>query len=257
MVARAARLIPTVGLLAALLTASAAAADGAKASAPPAAPYLPLAPGNRWTFLNGAAFADVGAQTIACSCPIAGRSVERIDAIGPSGIYLSSLYFGRGPWSPGGLQGRVMTYLVGSSADRGRTVVLTYQSTDGGVLGYPAIDDRPVAGETLTLLNHDGTTNEQTVVLSAGGRLATRNGDVQDVAAARLTARATSLVLAFARGVGFASMSYGGGNTALAAFAAATAPTSAPIAPGGEPARAVNGDGLTAAARVIDAVIRQ
>ncbi|MBV9438571.1 MAG: hypothetical protein JOZ24_01120 [Candidatus Eremiobacteraeota bacterium] len=255
MAARYEWIVPAVGLFAALLLplASPAVAQPAAASAA-ALPYLPLAAGNRWRLRSGAVLDDAGAQTIACTCSIAGRAAERIDASSPGGNYLSSLFFTRGPWSPGSLDGRTLTYLVGSSADRGNTLVLAYQSADGRILGYPAIDDRAVPGEALTLLNHDGTTNEQSIVLTTGERLTTDSGVLLDVASARLSAGGTSVVFAFARGVGFASFAYAGGTTNLAAYALAPPPATSAVAAA---VRAVPGDGLAAAGRVVDALIRQ
>jgi hypothetical protein len=184
------------------------------------AAYLPLLSGNTWTFASGTAILDAGAVTLSCSCPQNGKTFEEHD-ISVSGVYGGSWIIGKGQWPAGSLAGHTVTYLVGDSTDRGLTIALMPESTDGTVPGFPLLDDAPAAGETFTLTS--GGSSATTAIASVGGTQNYGNGQIiDDIARVVVTGGGLSspiMALSAAKGVGYTSVpGPSGGMTTLVSF---------------------------------------
>ena len=177
--------------------------------------FLPLSPGNTWTFSSGGKIVDTGTGTLACNCAYSGGKIESHDLLTPSGTYGGTFYYAK----KSGLQGSgsLITYLVGISTDHGQTIQLAGSATtnSGGVIpGLGIMDDSPSASETFT--DQVGDTSTITTV----NQTVTYNGSTytQNATDSISGAGFSSIVFVFARGVGYTSFSYQGQTTTLRSF---------------------------------------
>ena len=170
--------------------------------------YLPLSPGNSWTFQNGVVINDVATGTFSCQCPGNNAPIEQLDAQDSSGTYIASLYFSRQ---------NNLTTLIGIATVQGGSISTTSTTTYPD--GIPVMDDNPTAGETWGPDEYGDTSTitavGQTVTLGNGQQavnVATDSLTVQGIPQATLTWQ-------FAQGIGFVSLSSNTyGNTTLNTF---------------------------------------
>jgi hypothetical protein len=169
--------------------------------------YLPLLAGNTWTFQSGGKITDGGPIALVCSCPINNKAVERLNLTAPDGTFAGALYFAKGPWPSAPSANHRITYLVGVRTATATSITPAYQSTNGSIPGYPAMDDTPTNGEVLglgTMTPSDPTT---VTIQGVGATQAYGSNQViANMATGTITQQGTT-VFAFilAQGVGFAS----------------------------------------------------
>jgi hypothetical protein len=182
--------------------------------------YLPLAPGNVWTFDTGGSFRDLGSGTLLCGgCAIQGVTIEAVAIVSPSGTQTGIFYYAKGVYPSGTLAGRNITYLTGISNDGGNTILLTAYSLDGRIPGLGAIDDSPTPGEYFSFVSGAYNASATAAINSVGGAQSYQNTTIANVALTTLSSPAiTPINFGFAQGVGFTSLSYQGQTTKLTSF---------------------------------------
>jgi hypothetical protein len=169
--------------------------------------YMPVRPGNSWTFTSGGKMVDAAPGTIVCNCTLNGTRYERIDLFDPTGAYGSSLLFTKYADASNG--GVLTTALVGTSTDRGITIAPFLSGR------MPVMNDAPVSGFVYQL--NGGTST----ITSAGQVMGLPDGrSIRNVANNTVSAPATlSVSIGFAQGVGVTSVGVGTQTTPLASFA--------------------------------------
>ncbi|HEY0799133.1 MAG TPA: hypothetical protein VGD50_08280, partial [Candidatus Baltobacteraceae bacterium] len=171
--------------------------------------YLPLNMGNTWTFTTGASFVDEGTVPLTCACPENGAIVEQVALLDP-GSSSPGGYFYFAKYTPSG-HASLLTTLIGiQPAGQNMTITSTVQTPDG----LPIMDDSPAKGESWS----DGLGDLSTIDAVGGTTTITGNQQLINVASDTITGSATPLNWRFAKGVGFASISYGGQTTSLSSF---------------------------------------
>lgn len=207
----------------ALLLVTACGGGGGSSPGAPAAPpaantslpyYLPLASGNTWTFSTGGRFVDVGSGTLQCTCASNGGKIEGHDLISTTDSYGGTFEYAKAAGIAG--SGASVTYLVGISMDHGQTIQLAGSAaTNKGILpGLGEMDDSPSASETFSDAGGDTSTIgsvNQTVTYGGATYAQVATDTISGT-------NVSSIVFGFARGVGYASVSYQGQSAILSSY---------------------------------------
>jgi hypothetical protein len=168
--------------------------------------YMPVHPGNTWTFTSGGKMVDAAPGTLVCSCTLNGTRYERIDLFDPTGAYGSSFLFTK---YADALNGSVLTTaLVGTSTDRGATI------TPFSSGRMPVMNDAPVSGYVYQL-------NGGTSTITSAGQVQTLSDgrSIRNVANDTVSAPGVqSISFGFAQGVGVTMVGVGMQTTPLASF---------------------------------------
>jgi hypothetical protein len=184
--------------------------------------YLPFGSGDLWTFTNGATITDGGSSTLTgCSCALDGvTTVERMDLAASGGGYTGSLLYTKGTWALAPYTGHALTYLVGISEDHGTTVEPFFYSTDLTIPGVPAIDDAPVANESLTVPppGESGSGTGSLSITTIGTNQTLGAERIINVATTTLIADGQTTNFSYAPGIGFTIVSLASGPMTLASF---------------------------------------
>jgi hypothetical protein len=182
--------------------------------------YLPLLAGNSWTFQSGGIITDAGLVTVLCSCPINNKSVERLNLAAPGGAFAGALYFAKGAWPSAPSASHRITYLVGVRTATATSISLAYESANGSIPGYPAMDDTPSNGEVLGLSTMTPSDPAATTIQGVGATQAYGSNQVIGNMATGTIVSGTTTIIAMilAQGVGFASFNSGTQTNLLTSF---------------------------------------
>ena len=173
--------------------------------------YLPLVPGNTWTFATGSKIIDGGTRTLSCTCTFNGRRIDHLDLIDPSGVYGSSFIFSKFFDNTNG--GVLTSVLVGTSTDHGATISLFGDATNTGI---PVLNDAPVQGKTYT----NSVASITSTISPVGQTQPLPDGRfIRNVATDTLTSPgAQNIVFSLAQGVGFTAVGVGSQTTNVSSF---------------------------------------
>ncbi len=173
--------------------------------------YLPLTPGNSWTFSSGSKFVDVAKAVASCPSPCIfnGHRYDRIDLLDPSGAYSSSFLFTK--FFDTSNNNVLTSVLLGTSPDHGQTISFLGSNTNPGI---PIMNDSPTQGKTYSA---NGITSQITAV---GQTQPLPDGrTIQNIGIDLLTqSGAQNITFGLAQGVGLTSIAVGTQNATLTTF---------------------------------------